>query len=247
VTKDEVLAAALHFSPGLYAAGLAAAVISAVYSAKAVWYVWQPIPADAAAGYDTEGQGTRRVAWPERPPLIVLAVLSVVLGVMAVPAVAAALDRALGTAAEPRPGWWELGLSAGVALLASGMIWWRGARPVPALGLARGWLAGWLRLERAARVLVADPALRLARALAAFDDRVIDGAVRQVARGAVGLARAAAYADDNGVDRLVAGVAAAARSLGRLARRPETGQLHTYYAQAAAVLAVLAVIFVLVR
>ena len=39
----------------------------------------------------------------------------------------------------------------------------------------------------------------------------------------------------------------AARSLGRLARRPETGQLHTYYAQAAVALAVLALIFVLVR
>ena len=50
VTKDEVLAAALRYEPALYAAGLAAAVVSAVYSIKALWYVWQPVPAGAVAG-----------------------------------------------------------------------------------------------------------------------------------------------------------------------------------------------------
>jgi NADH:ubiquinone oxidoreductase subunit 5 (subunit L)/multisubunit Na+/H+ antiporter MnhA subunit len=84
VTKDEVLAAALHASPALYAVGLAAAVVSAVYSAKAAWYVWQPVSADAGAGYDTEGRGTRRVAPVTRPPLAVLAVLAAVLGVLAI-------------------------------------------------------------------------------------------------------------------------------------------------------------------
>ena len=247
VSKDELLAAALDVNPALYAAGLAAAVVSAVYSAKAAWYVWQPAPSDAAAGYDTEGRGTRRVAWLERPPLVVLSVLAAVLGVTALPAVAGPLNRALGTAAEPSPQGWELGVSAAAALLACGVTWWWGARPVPVPAPARGWLARWLDLEQAARALVAIPALGLARALAAFDDRIIDGAVRQIARGGLGLARAAARADDGEVDGLVREVAAAARSLGRLARRPETGQLHTYYAQAAAILAVLAVIFILVR
>jgi NADH-quinone oxidoreductase subunit L len=130
---------------------------------------------------------------------------------------------------------------------ASAVTWWWGGRPVPSAAPARGWLTGWLHLERAARVLVAGPNVGLARALAAFDDGILDRAVHQIARGGLGLARAAARADDGGVDKLVAGVASAARSLGRLARRPETGQLHTYYAQAAVALAVLALIFVLVR
>jgi NADH:ubiquinone oxidoreductase subunit 5 (subunit L)/multisubunit Na+/H+ antiporter MnhA subunit len=247
VSKDELLAAALHTSPVLYAAGLAAAVVSAIYSAKAAWYVWQPVPADADEGYDTERPGTRRVAAPERPPLVVLAVLAAILGVLAVPAVAGPLGRVLGAAGEPSPAWWELALSAAAAVAASGAAWWWGARPLPAPGPARAWLAGWLHLERAARLLVAGPALRLARALAAFDDRVIDGAVQQIARGGVALARAAARADDGVVDQAVTEVAAAARSLGRLARRPQTGLVYTYYAQAAVVLAVLALIFVLVR
>jgi hypothetical protein len=42
-------------------------------------------------------------------------------------------------------------------------------------------------------------------------------------------------------------VAAGARSLGRLARRPQTGQIHQYYAQAAAALVVLALVLIAVR
>ena len=247
VSKDEVLAAALHTSPALYAMGLAAAVVSAVYSAKAAWYVWQPVPADAAERYDTERPGTRRVARVMRPPLAVLAVLAAALGVLAVPALSGPLGRALGAVGEPSPAWWELAVSAAVAVTASTVTWWWGGRPVPLAAPARSWLTGWLHLERAANILVAGPTLGLARALAAFDDAVLDRGVHQIARGGVGLARAAARIDDGGVDRVVAGVASAARSLGRLARRPETGQLHTYYAQAAVALAVLALIFVVVR
>ena len=247
VSKDEVLAAALRTGPALYAAGLAAAAVSAVYSAKAAWYVWQPLPADAAGHYDTERRGTRRIVPVMRPPLAVLAVLAAALGVLAVPALSGPLGRALGVAGEPSPAWWELTVSGAVALTVSAVTWWWGGRPVPLAAPARSWLTGWLYLERAAWVLVAGPTVRLARALAAFDDRVLDRAVHQIARGGVGLARAAARIDDDGVDKAVADVASAARSLGRLARRPETGQVHTYYAQAAVALAVLALIFVLVR
>jgi NADH-quinone oxidoreductase subunit L len=247
VSKDALLAAALRTSPGLYGVGLAAAAVSAVYSAKAAWYVWQPQPGAAAERYDTERRGARRVAPVMRLPLGVLAVLAAGLGVLALPMLAAWLDRTVGIAGEPSPAWWELTLSAAAAVTASAVTWWRGARPVPLAAPARDWLTGWLHLERAARFLVAGPTLALARALAAFDDEVLDRAVHQIARGGVGLARAAGRADDNGVDKLVAGVASAARSLGRLARRPETGQVYTYYAQAAVALAVLALIFVLVR
>ena len=71
--------------------------------------------------------------------------------------------------------------------------------------------------------------------------------VHELARGAIGLARVAARSDDGGIDRAVTAAAAGARSLGRLARRPQTGQIYMYYAQAAIALAVLALIFVLVR
>jgi len=245
VSKDNVLAAALHHSAALYATGLAAAAVSAVYSIKAVWYVWQPTPATAGEVYDTERTGTRVITRPMRPPLVVLSVLAAGLGVLALPPVMAALAGALHSVGEPSPRPWELGLSAAVAAVASALAWRQGARPWPVPSRARTLLTGWLELERAAHRLVARPVMALARSLAFFDDQVLDRAVMAIARGGAALARDAAWVDDNGVDRLVAGIGAGARWLGRAARRPQTGQLYTYYTQATVVLGVLAVAFVL--
>jgi NADH:ubiquinone oxidoreductase subunit 5 (subunit L)/multisubunit Na+/H+ antiporter MnhA subunit len=248
VSKDELLAGALQRSPGLYACGLAAAVVSAVYSIKALWYVWQPLPSDAAAGYDTEQPGTRQVTRAMRPPLAVLAVLAATLGILALPGISGPLRQTLRAAGEPTARGWELGLSAALAVLVSAVTWWwAAARPLrlPAAGV--GWLLRWLDLERAAQRLLVRPTLLLARGLARFDDRVLDRGVQSLAAGSVTLARAAARLDDRGVDGLVAAVAGGARRLGQWARRPQTGQLHTYYAQAAAGFGLLAIIFVLVR
>ena len=256
VTKDQVLAAALRAGPALYATGLAAAVVSAVYSVKALWYVWQPVPAGAASGYDTERRGTRRVAAAAAWPLLLLAVPALVLGVLALPAIAGPLGHALGGAAVPAPAWWELRLSAVLAVAAGAATWWRiGAtaaaippapapRRVVAVRAVSGWLFRWLDLERAAGAFMARPVLAVARALAGFDDRVVDGAVRAVARGGLALAGAAARLDDADVDGLIRQAAAGARRLGRLAQRPQTGQLHAYYAQAAVVFAVLTLAFI---
>jgi NADH:ubiquinone oxidoreductase subunit 5 (subunit L)/multisubunit Na+/H+ antiporter MnhA subunit len=248
VSKDELLAGALHRSPGLYTCGLAAAVVSAVYSIKALWSVWQPLPSDAATGYDTERPGTRQVARAMRPPLAVLAVLAAVLGILALPVISGPLRQTLDAAGEPTARGWELGLSAGLAVLASAVTWWwAAARPVrlPATGV--GWLLRWLDLEQAAQLLFVRPTLRLSRGLARFDDRVLDRGVHSLATGSVTLARAAARLDDGGVDGLVTVIAGGARRLGQWARRPQTGQLHTYYAQATAGFGLLAVVFVLVR
>ncbi|AQS66696.1 proton-conducting transporter membrane subunit [Streptomyces pactum] len=48
--KDEVLASARADSTGLYAVGLAAAAVAAVYSVKAVWYVTRPLPEKVRTG-----------------------------------------------------------------------------------------------------------------------------------------------------------------------------------------------------
>jgi NADH-quinone oxidoreductase subunit L len=249
VTKDELLAAALHRSPGLYAVGLAAAVVSAVYSVKAVWYVWQPEPVDAAGGYDTENQGTRRVTRSMTGPLAGLAAMAGTLGVLGIPAVAQSLRRTLGTTGEPGSRGWQLVLSALLALTAGAATWWWADRPVPIRMLAplgRA-LRNWLYLERSARRLFVAPTLAVAGWLATFDDKVLDRAVTGLARETVTLARAAGRFDDGGFDGVVRAVAGGARRLGRLARRPQTGQLHTYYAQAAAGFALLAIVFVFVR
>jgi NADH-quinone oxidoreductase subunit L len=220
VSKDAVLAAAIERGPALYVVGLAAALVSAVYSAKAVWWVWQPAPAATP----------EREPAPMRAPLVALAIFAAGLGLLVVP-----------LPLDPAPAEWELVVSAVLALggcLAALRVGDRLAEPRP--------LRSWLGLEAAAHAAIVRPVLATAAGLARIDDgldRAVDGMARLVRRTAGGLDRRGELS----VDGLVRGVAAGARALGRLARRPQTGQLHQYYAQSAAVLALLALLLIVMR
>lgn len=268
-TKDAVLAAALEESPWLYAAGLAAAALSAAYAGKILVILWRQLSqhdhAEVEAHLDEEEPGTRHVGMLERVPLIALALGAVVLGVLALPPFGDTIARALGE--EPlHPTWAEMAASVVIALGVLALVWWR---PVP----EPGWALAWLGLERATQALVVRPSLSLAEALARFDDRVLDRGVAGSAAAALGLARRAATFDDRVLDGAVEttsraslwtaaraardddrwfdgaveGLAAQLRRLGRLARRPQTGQLHQYYIQAVAVLAIGVLLLVTVR
>ncbi|OLT05739.1 NADH dehydrogenase [Pseudonocardia sp. CNS-004] len=224
VTKDLVLAAALEQNTALYVVGMAAAVVSAIYSTKAVWWIWQPPPSDErrVRRIGTDESAVRRNAFL---PLSVLAALAALFGIPVL---------AWGT--------WELDvpelLSGGLAIAAA-LVTWRLAGRIGAPSL----LASWLGLERLAHAVIVRPVLVLARALARFDDR-LDGSVTALARGTVALARGLDRRGEGAVEGAVRGITDGARALGRLARRPQTGQVHQYYAQAAAALAVLALVVI---
>ncbi|WP_338596834.1 proton-conducting transporter membrane subunit [Saccharopolyspora sp. SCSIO 74807] len=245
VSKDAVLAAVLHRSPGLYAIGLAAAVVAAVYSAKAAWFVWRP--ESGTTDWDTEQIGTREIPAVTPPVLIALSAFAAVLGLFGVPPGIHAVVALLGQPWTPVPAAWELGLSVVVAVAAASATWWWGNRRTATPAVVHQGLAEWLWIERAARLLVVRPTMALARGLAVFDDRVLDRAVRAVPAAALDLARFAARRAEHPIDGAVQAVAHSARRLGALARRPQTGQLHQYYAQTAVAVAVLALIIVLVR
>ncbi|GLF95064.1 proton-conducting transporter transmembrane domain-containing protein [Streptomyces yaizuensis] len=244
--KDVLLAGALEDSVRLYGAGLAAAVLSAVYSVKILWFVWD--------------RPERRLREQEIPggvvvPLALLAAACVALTPVAFPPVRDALTRYLGTGGQPAPHLWEFALSGALALAAAAVAWtWgrtRGARPLPLPSRVGRPVREWLGLERAAHALLVAPTLALARTAAAFDDKVLDRAVDALARGALGLARWTDRYAEGAVDGAVRGVATAARRLGRWARRPQTGQLHQYLAEAVAAFSAVAlaitVVLVLVR
>ncbi|GAA3081208.1 hypothetical protein GCM10010464_51590 [Pseudonocardia yunnanensis] len=228
VTKDAVLAAVLERSPALYGAGLAAAVISACYSVKALWFVWQPTVST------TGREPGNRVAAVVRPPLVVLALLAAGLGLL--PLLATGM-----LAPTPAPAGWELALSGVLAVGAAALTWRLAARlPAPAL------LHGWLGVERAVHALLVRPTLALAAALARFDDHVLDRAVDGAGRATVRAARMLDRRAELPLDSGVGAVAAATRALGRWARRPQTGQLHQYYAQMAVGFAVLAALAIMI-
>lgn len=248
--KDVLLAATLADSPALYAAGLAAGALSALYSVKALWFVWQPAPADLPAPARRYGRGGTL------PPLTAsaltpLALACVALGVLAFAPVRVAVARMLDAASTPAPAGWEWALSAAVALAAASAAWLWGGRPAPLPATVTvtvtGFFRDWLHLEKAAHLALVRPVFALARATARFDEQVLDAAVCGVGRATLRLAYWSNRRVEAGVACSASAVASASRSLGRLARRPQTGQLHQYLAQAVAAFTVLAVVLVLVK
>ncbi|GAA3601738.1 hypothetical protein GCM10022419_102560 [Nonomuraea rosea] len=264
VTKDAILAAV---PAPLYVALLAAGLLAAAYSAKALAAVWRRRPVGEVAG--------RAVSVWEKAPMPVLALGAAGLGVVGVPAVFGWWARLVGDPQAAGPALGELVLSGALAAVVVLVVMAVRLRaPAPAAGrLERGLPRGvggasgvragelggssraraggifgeWLWLERGALLLVWRPVMALAGAVAWFDDRVLDAAVNAVPRLGLAAARVARSPFEAGVDGVVRAVAAAAGRLGALARRPQTGQVHTYFAQAAVALIVLAVAFAILR
>lgn len=248
--KDAALADAAATDLPLYVAGLAGAALSAAYSTRALAIVWRPAPASVERGYDTEQLGTRRVTAAMLAPLSVLAVAALGLVALGLPPLADAVRRGLDPSAGARGAvsGADLTVSAVLAVivaLASAAAVRRKWRP-PVPSAARRAAEQWWGLERAAQVLVVRPTLGIAGAAGSIDRR-LDLAVDHVAGTTVVLAGWARRFGETGVDAAVAALATTARGLGRFARRPQTGQLHQYYAQALVAVAVIVVVLLIVR
>jgi NADH-quinone oxidoreductase subunit L len=251
VAKDEILSTALHQSTALYLAGLAAAVLSAAYAGKAMALVWRAPATGTESYYDTEQPGMRRrVTTLMKASLPALAAAAAALGVLALPPLSDRFTRVLGEVVQSTPRPWELAGSGALAVITVGAVL-AGREAIvdgrPMRGAGAAWFRRWLGLEQVAVRGIAKPILAIAHALAAADDRVVDGTVRAVAASVVAFARLTDLRAETTFDTAVRAVAGGARRLGALARRPQTGQVHQYYAQAAVAFAVLALVLVLVR
>ncbi|WP_216216753.1 proton-conducting transporter transmembrane domain-containing protein [Amycolatopsis aidingensis] len=213
VTEDLVLAGV---STWLHGVALAATALSGVYAGRVLHTVLaRPARADR-----------------HRAPLGV----TVALCGLALPSAALGLAMVAGTGpGSLRPGPATLSAVVSVAGLGLAVLRARRGAWLPARAVRAG--QQWLGLEGFARRAVARPVRRLARLLAAVDDRLL-----AVVRGAGRSGQAVARAVDRGPEQLlrgtVGGVARAGGRLGALARRPQTGLLHQYYAQVVVVLAV---------
>jgi NADH-quinone oxidoreductase subunit L len=241
LTKDSVLAVAKEESAPLYLVGLAAAVLSAAYAGRALAVVTQGGRPEPVREADLEHEPTGAVPAAATATVVVLAAAGALLGLQALPPVEQRYVESFGGAATvpPLP---ELALS-GVLVLAVLAVALRLGDSLP--GTSRRPLAGWLGLEAAALAVVLRPTLALSRAVARVDDRVLDAAVDHTAVLSRRLAGGAFRGDVRVVDGTVQAVVDGARRLGGLARRPQTGQLHQYYAQAAVALTVLLAVVLL--
>ncbi len=240
-SKDEVLAGV--DGAALRVVGLAAAALSAVYAGRVLAAVLaRPVGEEHL---DEEEHGTRRVPAAGTAVAVVLALFAAGLGVLALPTVAEPMQALLGVEGEPSPTLGELVLSGGLAVLAlAGAVVFVRHRPGAVAALEGSPLGSWAGLGT---LLSPRPALAVARVLAAVDDRVIDRAVVGVAVGARRLAGLLSRVDGSVVDGGVRGLARAIRRAGAAARRPQTGLLHQYYAQAVAGLGLLFALLLLVR
>lgn len=232
-TKDAVLATAPPGTGGVWLLGQLAAVLAAVYTTRALWFVWRP-----ASWAVTRAPVPRSTA----AALVVLAVPAAAVGAVAV---------AIG--AVPLPGVLEMVGSAVVAVAAVSLTWaFRSRRRRPGQtwqGTVARAARTWWGLDAVLRLVVVRPVLALAALLDAAD-RHLDRGVHALAGGVVGAAGLADRRGEPVVRGAVAGLAGGVRRLGTLARRPQTGQVHQYYAQALTALGclgALAVVLVVMR
>ncbi|MBR7742421.1 NADH-quinone oxidoreductase subunit L [Phycicoccus sp. BSK3Z-2] len=266
-TKDLVLAAAFARSPALGVVAVLGAALSAAYAGVVLRVLWAPVT-DAEAREASRLRGSEEPASGRVGPSTAVAVAVLIVaaalgGLVAVPAVGETVAGVVGASATgPGP----LAAASGVLALAVVAAVW--ARPPGSWARARAWggveaavrgglVAPTLRLadaaarvdEGLARTVRAVPAVvhRLAATVAAGERSVLEAAVDRAAGGTVRVAQVARRGDERRVHGAVLAVAGAARRAGEAARRPQTGQLHQYYVQAVALVALGTVLLLVAR
>ncbi|MGV7301722.1 proton-conducting transporter transmembrane domain-containing protein [Mycobacterium kansasii] len=237
VTKDAVLAAALHYSAGLYAAGLVASALSAAYAGKVLMVLWRSEATADSPDPPRENLGPNGF---QQAPVVILAIGAAAAGALALPPIAPAISRALSRGLQPAATVVELVGSAALAIVVVVAVTrWRPPEP--------RWAGAWLGLERAAHALVVRPTFGLARILARFDDGILDRLVDATADHSLRTAHRMGRNDIRLVDGAVEAVAGGMRRLGELARRPQTGLVHQYYLAAVVVLVLGVLLLIVVR
>jgi NADH-quinone oxidoreductase subunit L len=215
-SKDEVLAGAFDRSPVLWAVGILVALMTAYYMSRQVFLVFygderwrhpaeagepdkdeltepEPVAADAHAAHDGHAAEPHESPWVMTLPLVVLAGLAAVGGLLTLPLFKATLflehwlEPSLGHIEHHSlPTATKLALAAvataaalgGVAL---GYVTWYKRRPQDNANLEPAILKKAWGYDAAVAALVGGPGRAAAAGAALFDSRIVDGAVNGVA------------------------------------------------------------------
>jgi NADH-quinone oxidoreductase subunit L len=246
-SKEQITGAAFERSPLVGSLVLIAALLGAFYALRYWLLSFGPGPG-----------GREKMPTEVAGAIGFLALLSLLLGVLWIPAVNEAGAELLAGEIVPTA---ALGLALGLAALviAAGFVVTlrRKARLVQGVvpSIVSNTAADWFRIADTSRLVVVIPVLATSRILAAFDDRVIDAGIRASARiagsfsrllrrrselsldaivngiggGILLMATGSRAADDHGVDRTAEGLARGLGRAGELLRRLQSGLSHHYY------------------
>lgn len=268
VVKDKVLAAALDVDPLMYGLSLMAAIITALYASKMAWLMWLPPPSEDrdVLPAPVEEQTKNRLSLAA---MVVLAAATLVMSTLVISPVHTQWALLVGGPAALAPPLWQLVLMGLTALAALFVVRrWHGTDSLEpwSLGIAPRWFVDWLeRWLDLDRLLLAFASVgnKMIRTLKNLDDRsafvefgrrttlgvsamlssldrkLVFDLPRQTALATLAIARWTTKRAEVVVESAVEMLTRAVREGGHNARRPQTGLLHQYYAQATVVLAML--------
>jgi len=191
-SKDAILAEALHDHPALFAIGIAAALLTALYMSRLFFLVFAGKPRKGASGHESPAVMT--------VPLVVLALLAVVAGFVEMPFEGTGWfgEWLTGHAAAHEGTALVMLVSTAVGLLGiylGWLIYVKGAIPRDAVTKRMPWLTRLLErkyyIDEIYHAVFVVSLRAIGRAFDAFDRHVVGGAVRLAGGAAVWTGRAA--------------------------------------------------------
>ena len=244
-SKDEILLAALHSgNTGFLVAGLCVAALTAFYMGRVTFLAFFAKP-----GPTSKSEHAHESPWVMTAPLVILATLAVVAGLVGSPLADYALGKYLGEHAAGEMNFILASIAVGAALAGIGYAWlmyqrgkanpdWYMRNRVIAPILTRQF---WI--DDAFQRVIVEPALLLAEVFRRMDVAVVDGIVRAFGKLGVLVSSLLARFDRSVVDGAVDGLGNGVIEGGLETRRIETGNVQTYLLLLAASIVILLWVF----
>ncbi len=244
-SKDEILLAALHSGQKVFlVAGVLVAALTAFYMGRITFLAFFVTP-----GAQSKSEHAHESHWVMTAPLVILATLAVVVGLVGSPLTDYALGKFLGEHAAGEMNYVLAAIAVGAALAGIGYAWlmyqrgkanpdWYMRNRSIATVLSRHF---WID-EVYTRVIVT-PTMAIAGVFRRIEAEVIDAIVGAFGRLGLFTSSHLASFDRNVVDGAVDGLGNAVVEGGRETRKIETGNVQTYLLLLAASIVVLLLVF----
>jgi NADH-quinone oxidoreductase subunit L len=244
-SKDEILLAALRSgNTGFLVAGLFVAALTAFYMGRTTFLAFFAKP-----GPTSKSAEAHESPWVMTAPLVILATLAAVAGLIGSPLANYAFGGYLGEHAAGEINYVLATIAVGAALAGIGYAWlmYQRGRAHPDWYMRSRMISSGLNrqfwIDDAYQRVLIEPALVIAGFFRRIDTAVVDGAVRAFGRVGLAVSGILARFDRGVVDGAVDGLGNSVVEGGRETRRIETGNVQTYLLLLAASIVILLWVF----